>query len=112
MWVSIDVGTAGLCLSRHLAHLEEVPDDRGDPRTGRPRVVYVDEGPDVEAGWCAGGDCSMQGQFCVYAVVALPETQLQGLSDGLDAAIAAHVQGIDPRIVELHAKDIWNGSAR
>jgi hypothetical protein len=99
-------------LSTHSAHLEEVPDDRGDPKTERPRVVYVDLGPDVEPGWCAGGDCSLQGQFCVYAVVALPETQLQGLSDGLDAAIAAHVQGIDPRIVELHAKDIWNGSAR
>lgn len=30
----------------------------------------------------------------------------------LTRRFAAHVQGIDPRIVELHAKDIWNGSAR
>jgi hypothetical protein len=63
-----------------------------------------------------GGDFSLQGPehnaFLIHAVVAIHRKQMRRLKRAAEKMIKKHVNLQDVSDLELHAKQIWNGSER
>ena len=78
--------------------------------------LFIPEDKYVLNDLLVGGDGSDQGpldnRICCYAVTAVHENQLDSLNSIIENVIKTHTGLSDASAIELHTKQIWNGSER